>query len=312
MNTHLLPRLFYISLFFIGFSSINGCTSQTSPPETYQPEGLYEEDYSSFYYYLYEGYLGLAKQEDNENDVADQVLFSEKAQRVNNGRIVEPQQLNMRRIPEHAYEELKVARHALMQAFSLGSKERLPAPSAQAQVMFDCWMQEQEENFQQHDIDVCKRDFFKALALIAPQPTTKADPETRVAKVEPCACDEKPAKKEPAKNKQPPEFIVYFEFDKDHLTKTAIATINEVKQAVNEWKPKTVVLSGHTDLAGQNIYNEGLSTRRVTNVLNGLILAGVPENKIDISALGERHPAVRTPDGTKKAENRRVEIHLVL
>ena len=281
----------------------------------YEPEGLYQEDYSSFYYYLYEGYLGLAKQEDNENDVDDFELFSDKAQRVKDGRIVDPQHLNMRRIPEKHVQELREARQLLLTAFYQGSKEKQPKESAYAQVMFDCWMQEQEENFQQHDIDVCKSQFYDALALLSPAPLNPA-PEViaKNAPEQPCACDKQPVlppepKKAPV---NPPVFIIYFDFDKDNLTSKAIATINEIKQANETWQPSRIILSGHTDLAGLNTYNEGLSNRRVENVKNGLILTGIDANKIEFNWLGERHPAIKTPDGKRKAENRRVEVHLEL
>ena len=281
----------------------------------YEPEGLYQEDYSSFYYYLYEGYLGLAKQEDNENDVDDFELFSDKAQRVKDGRIVDPQHLNMRRLPEKNVQELREARQRLLTAFYQGSKEKLPKESAYAQVMFDCWMQEQEENFQQHDIDVCKNQFYDALALLSPAPLT---PEPEIiannAADQHCACDESPAlPAEPNKAPvAPPVFIIYFDFDKDNLTPKAIATINEIKQANETWQPRRIILSGHTDLAGLNTYNEDLSSRRVDNVKNGLILSGISANKIEFNWLGERHPAIKTPDGKRKAENRRVEVHLEL
>ena len=283
---------------------------------TYEPEGLYQEDYSSFYYYLYEGYLGLAKQEDNENDVDDFELFSDKAQRVKDGRIVDPQHLNMRRIPEKNVQELREARQHLLTAFYQGSKEKQPKESAYAQVMFDCWMQEQEENFQQHDIDVCKREFYDALALLSPVPESPAPEDLASANIpaKNCACDEIPAltpKKEEAPI-TPPVFIIYFDFDKDNLTPKAIATINEIKQANETWQPRRIILSGHTDLAGLNTYNEDLSSRRVGNVKNGLILSGVIENKIEFNWLGERHPAIKTRDGQRKAENRRVEVHLEL
>ncbi len=38
--------------------------------------------------------------------------------------------------------------------------------AANAQVMFDCWMQEQEENFQPPDIARCRDGFSAAIAAV--------------------------------------------------------------------------------------------------------------------------------------------------
>ena len=40
------------------------------------------------------------------------------------------------------------SRARLMAALSAGARDKAPIQAANAQVMFDCWMQEQEENFQ--------------------------------------------------------------------------------------------------------------------------------------------------------------------
>ena len=50
-------------------------------------------------------------------------------------------------------ERLSGARSRLIAAFGAGARKRAPKQAAEAQLRFDCWMQEQEENFQPDDID---------------------------------------------------------------------------------------------------------------------------------------------------------------
>src|SRR5579859_696524 len=49
-------------------------------------------------------------------------------------------------------------------------------------------------------------------------------------------------------------------------------------------------LAGHADERGPNVYNQGLSERRVQRVREFLIAQGIPENKIETVAYGEEKP----------------------
>lgn len=75
-------------------------------------------------------------------------------------------------------------------------------------------------------------------------------------------------------------------------------------------RPVRIVVAGHADQAGSEVYNQGLAQRRVAAVVGALIRAGVPPELIATTALGHRTPAVRTADGVGHRHNRRVEIIL--
>jgi len=73
--------------------------------------------------------------------------------------------------------------------------------------------------------------------------------------------------------------------------------------------PNAVNVSGHTDsLASRSMDNETLSALRAMAVLEELLAAGVPEEKLSVSAYAAQMPIAdnRTADG--RALNRRVEI----
>jgi hypothetical protein len=134
------------------------------------PEG------SAFNMSLYKGYVGLAESEYAEADYADSDVFAQRAIGAGSGQAVEPEQIDRRALPEDKVAELTGARERLTSALSAGAAERKPAEAAHAQVMFDCWMQEQEENIQPEDIARCRAALMAALDDLEVQPVAMTEP----------------------------------------------------------------------------------------------------------------------------------------
>ena len=126
---------------------------------------------------LHHQYALLAVMERDESDWADAEFFSSRAQTASMGKSFGPQNMNARDIPSDKMRALSKARARLMRALDNGGAKVLPQAAARAQAMFDCWMQEQEENFQPKDIEACKKGFMKAIAklekAVAPKPVAK-------------------------------------------------------------------------------------------------------------------------------------------
>jgi outer membrane protein OmpA-like peptidoglycan-associated protein len=102
--------------------------------------------------------------------------------------------------------------------------------------------------------------------------------------------------------------IVFFEFDSAAPPPDATQTIEFVSAnaAACRWTAFDVV--GHTDRAGSNAYNVGLSERRAQAVASLMASMGVPQSAITTGARGEEEPRVPTEDGVRNPQNRRVEI----
>ena len=87
-------------------------------------------------------------------------------------------------IPEANVDVLTEARARLTAALDASGRSKAPKHAAHAQVMFDCWVEEQEENIQPEDIAACRDAFFIAIAAVeealrpppAPEPVA-AEPE---------------------------------------------------------------------------------------------------------------------------------------
>jgi len=252
-----------------------------------------DPDGSTFNRNLYQGYIDLASSEYNEGDYTDSDNFALRAMQSGTGGTVAPEEIGARRLPENKVGELSSARQRLVGTLSKGAAEKVPVETARAQTGFDCWMQEQEENFQPNDIEACRSQFYAALEFIEdalkPKPIAK--------KVEP-----------PVAPPGSELYLVYFDFDKVELSEAAKAVLETASSAGRKLKGMTVTVSGHTDLAGPDDYNMELSKRRAMAVSEVLIKAGVASAAVKAEAFGQTHPAIITADGVAEAGNRRVEI----
>ena len=122
---------------------------------------------------LGDGYAQLSEREQAEYDWRDTRHFAEKAIAAGSDAEVAPDDFEFRNIPEESQGELGDARVRLLAAYGQGAQQAAPVEVATAQIMFDCWMQEQEENHQFNDISACKSGYEDAMSEVdtmAPSP----------------------------------------------------------------------------------------------------------------------------------------------
>ena len=105
-----------------------------------------------------------------------------------------------------------------------------------------------------------------------------------------------------------PSFMVFFDWDKSDLNAASIETIARAAAAYRAKGGAQIQATGHTDNSGPETYNMALSLRRANAVKDALVRDGVPANDISVVGLGESQPLVKTADGVREAQNRRVEI----
>jgi OOP family OmpA-OmpF porin len=239
---------------------------------------------SAFTKALFTEYKAYAKHEaQNEFEWDHAAIFARKGMKSAAGEVVGPEEVNATwYLPEGRVKELSDARARLLGYFGNGARERVPAAAAKAQVMFDCWLEEEAENDTNSD---CRAAFLKV------------EPELQV----------KPAVA-PVTPKIVKTFVVYFDFNKATLTKDAQKVLKEVAAAQAEIKPTSIYVSGHTDTVGKSAYNDKLSSDRAKAVSAALAKIGV-SSKIDQKAFGKTKLAVPTKDNKKEGKNRRVEIN---
>lgn len=103
---------------------------------------------------------------------------------------------------------------------------------------------------------------------------------------------------------------LYFILDKTVFTPESEQESKKVYQTLLKRNDSKIMISGHTDTAASNAYNDALSQRRANKVRQDLIDVGIAADIIDISSEGENRLLVPTSDDTVEALNRRVEINV--
>lgn len=183
----------------------------------------------------------------------------------------------------------------LFTALAAGAASKAPAAAARAQVQFDCWVEQQEENWQYHHIVACKTCFQQAMA--------NTDDAMRVAGA--ATAPQPPVSKAPV-NTGP-----YLVFSDQDGTRLDLPPLDILRTAANNAKsvaPAQIRVVGHADRSGIAAYDKGLSTRRARAVTDQLVANGLPRSDIDFTGRGKSEPPESTADGVREPQNRRVKI----
>ncbi len=262
--------------------ALGGCASNLSDAQMAEATG------SDFQMGLIEGYKKLADMEAAEADWQDARYFADRVLAVAGGADVMPESPSARALPADAQLEVEIAQARLETILDDGGRDKAGKATAMAQVGFDCWLQELEENFQPDDIANCKAMFEEGAS--AAEEALRPPPP-------------KPVDKGP--------WEIYFAWDSAAIDGAAQRTINTAYTAHRKFKGSTVNISGHADTSGPSKYNQKLSEMRAKAVYEVFTLdLLVPEDSVSMKAMGEDGLAVLTPDNTREVLNRRVVIHL--
>ncbi len=232
---------------------------------------------------------------DEMYDWGDAGYFARKGLRAADGEVVDPEPIDARNLPADHVGELTSARADLVGLLDANARTRFPDLAGHAQGRFDCWIEQQEENFQPDHIAACRKQFYDTLAALKAAMAPKPEPK----KAEPAP---------PPPPMKPETFLVFFAFDSDKLTAASETVLDNVMKAAKKMGAKDLAITGHADRAGPEEYNLGLSLRRANSVLEGLSARGANADDVSVAGRGEAEPTVATADGVPEPANRRVEI----
>src|SRR4029077_8496519 len=201
-----------------------GCTSNIDQVSMAKGTG------SPFTQALTSEYQAYVAEEKSEYDWGNADHFAQKGLLAAGGANVEPEDLANWDIPADKQAELAAARTRLMTALNSGARDAKPQDAARAQARFDCWVEEQDENWEDDKIAACKNDFMAAMDAL----------EKKEMAAAPAA---------------PANYTVYFDFDKSVINPAGQAVINDVLADAAKHAPSSISATGHTDLAGPADYN---------------------------------------------------------
>ncbi len=246
---------------------------------------------------LYDGYMIRSQHEYDYGDYGSSDMFATRAQQAANGETVQPFSFEGEPIAStdgagmvaSKRPQIAKARRDLVNVLKNGGRTKAPQATAEAQVAFDCWLEETQPVHMKECRDRFGKSLQTAQAAVEPEPESAptAEPEAM----------------------EPEQSTVYFGFDDANVQDSETGKIADAARAYKNMPDGTQLsITGHADRAGADTYNRKLSTERARNVKAALVARGVPASAISVAARGESEPAVSTGDGAREAGNRRVEI----
>jgi len=105
------------------------------------------------------------------------------------------------------------------------------------------------------------------------------------------------------------ESAIHFDFNSDIIDIKDYGTLDKIAGVCKSKENSTIMVNGHTDNVGDDVYNLKLSVRRANSVVNYFVKrCGIFSDIIEYKGYGEAMPISSndTPEG--RAQNRRVEI----
>lgn len=107
------------------------------------------------------------------------------------------------------------------------------------------------------------------------------------------------------------EFLVYFDLDKAHLSKNNFQIVKNAAKCATERNASSVMVIGHTDQVGSEIYNLKLSRKRANIVVATLRQNAVATGIISVDWKGKFEPAITGGSIKPEPLNRRAVITII-
>jgi len=99
-----------------------------------------------------------------------------------------------------------------------------------------------------------------------------------------------------------------FDFDKSAIRSNETRHVSDIAAYMRQNANARVGIDGHTDPRGTDAFNQGLSERRVNNIRDALVNAGVSAGRIKTGAFGESQPKCNASTEACWQADRRVEV----
>lgn len=104
---------------------------------------------------------------------------------------------------------------------------------------------------------------------------------------------------------------VYFATNMSDINSNSKLALDKLVKVFNNYPETNILIEGHTDDVGTDIYNETLSQKRANAVGSYLRSAGITSSRLTIKWYGEAQPKVDNLTDANKAENRRWNLLLL-
>lgn len=251
---------------------LGACTTAL-PPEKTEALGMpFNEELKS-------SYLELAATRRSSLDF-DYFHFRRKAEAALLGDVVEPDSVADHDICLGWQPDVLATRERLVGLLDNGARYKSAATAAEAQVDFDCWLDELEAQSQ----GAC------------PNVSDDTPPPA------PSQCGDRLMANLDAISNEGAPFTVYFASGDTRVDDEGQDVVARAKRTVDLMQPSRIVVTGYADRRGIAADNKRLAEKRAREVAKALIEEGVPAATVTVDSWGE------TVSAESLDENRRVEI----
>lgn len=103
---------------------------------------------------------------------------------------------------------------------------------------------------------------------------------------------------------------VSFDLDSDVVRPGLYNELDRIAQIMIKYPQTSILVEGHTDGTGSEIYNQQLSERRANSVKDLLVQRGVEAHRVNILGYGKSRPVATNATAVGRQMNRRVEIRI--
>jgi outer membrane protein OmpA-like peptidoglycan-associated protein len=101
---------------------------------------------------------------------------------------------------------------------------------------------------------------------------------------------------------------IFFEYNEYELLSESFSELNRIVKVLNENPKIKILIQGHTDNIGNDVFNNGLSLNRSESVFNYLVNNGIDASRLKIKGYGRTKPIAKNDTDESRAKNRRVEF----
>lgn len=276
-----MNKFWRIALIVVGASYLTACGS-------FEGQGHVDElnakklDGKSFDMHLAKEYRDLANFEWNKMlDYKDGNNYAEKGLDASAHKLVLPEDPKDWNLPDDEKKEIYSAHRKLLEFLTADAGSKMPHQAALAQTKFDCWVEQQHENWQFKDIAKCREGFYDALNELK----KNVDITYR--------------------------YMIFFKMDSIHLNSRDKAKLDIVIEDMDRGYLDTIHIKGHTDTVASMKYNDKLSLKRAEVLKDYMVSKGVKADRISVEGVGEKSQLVKTGQEVATMKNRRAVIHFV-
>ena len=200
---------------------------------------------------------------------------------------VQPELVEKWHIPPQFQGELQNARLRLLAILNNANpRANNTSELAQAQVNFDCWIEEQDENKQPENIAFCRNNFYQAL-MIAEQKNMGPASATLL----PTA-----------------PYRSYYRPGQTDVPAQAAPVLSQLMSLMSQTSDYKMMIDGYADKTGRPSRNIEVSQQRANKMRDAIVARGAAAFKIQ--AVGHGDTEAKGKRGTSSVQDRRVDVTL--